>query len=165
MKLSLPFAAFVLLLTLIPACDLQEPEFIVYDSDGFSIALPTRQPATRSEQGPDGVISSVSAQVEDTKYLVVYWDLPMYLRGISDAQILESMSLGAGAWKANKHSNVTVAGLPGKEIGGETANGKHMLTRMLRTKDRVYLLTIGGGKTLPDTTATKRFFDSFRLHP
>ena len=163
MKLSFLTAAIMLLLTLTQSCGRQCPEFVGYDFDGFSVALPTREPVKHSEQGQDGAISSVSAEVDGGKYLVVYWDLPMYLRGISDEQILESMSLGAGAWKAIKQDNVTIAGMPGKEIEGETATGKHMLTRMLRTKDRVYLLTVGGDKTFSTTTAIKRFFNSFRV--
>ena len=154
----------LLLLALLPSCGLQAPEFIDYKFTGFSIAMPTRNPTERTEQGPDGTISSVSAEAEGFKYVVVYWELPMYLRGVSDKQILESMSMGAGAWKVIKEKNATISGMAGLEIEGETANGKHMLTRMLRTKDRVYLLTIGGARPVPASSATKRFFDSFRLH-
>ena len=163
MNLRRQYAAILLLLSL-PACSQRALEFTDYKFDGFSIALPTGDPTERTEQGLDGIISSVSAETEGIKYLVVYWELPMYLRGISDEQILESMSLGAGAWKAIKQSNASIAGMPGREIEGETANGKHMLTRMLRTKDRVYLLTVGGARSAP-VTETKRFFESFHLHP
>ena len=164
MKLCHPYAAMLLLLSLLPACGLQAPEFFEHKFAGFSIALPTRKPVERTEQGPDGTISSVSAEVKGFKYVVVYWELPMYLRGVPNTQILESMSMGAGAWKVIKQKNATIAGLPGLELAGETANGKHMLTRMLRTKDRVYLLTIGGTRPVPSSSATKRFFDSFRLN-
>lgn len=154
----------LLLLALLPACGRQAPEFIDYQLAGFSIAMPTRNPTERTEQGADGTISSVSAEARGFKYVVVYWELPMYLRGVSDKQILESMSMGAGAWKVIKEKNATISGMAGLEIEGETANGKHMLTRMLRTKDRVYLLTIGGARPVPASSATKRFFDSFRLN-
>ena len=164
MKPFHPYTVIFLLLLLLPACGPQQPEFIDHAFDGFSIALPAPLPAAHTEQGADGKISSVSAEAEGSKYLVVYWELPMYLRGISDDQILESMSLGAGAWKAINQKNVTVAGLPGREIAGETANGKRMVTRMVRTRDRVYLLTVGGAQFDPSTTATKRFFESFRIH-
>ena len=164
MKLCHPYAAMLLLLSLLPACGLQAPEFFEHKFAGFSIALPTRKPVERTEQGADGTISSVSAEAEGFKYVVVYWELPMYLRGVSDKQILESMSMGAGAWKVIKEKNATISGMAGLEIEGETANGKHMLTRMLRTKDRVYLLSIGGARPVPASSATKRFFDSFRLH-
>ena len=164
MKLYHPFAAILLLLVLLPACGLQTPEFINHEFTGFSIALPTRTPNERTEQGPDGTISSVSAEAEGFKYVVVYWELPMYLRGVPDTQILESMSLGAGAWKVMEQKNASIDGMPGVEIEGETANGKHVLTRMLRTKDRVYLLTVGSAKSVQARSDTKRFFDSFRIH-
>ena len=163
MKLLHSHAALLLILALQPACDQRAPEFIDYKFEGFSIALPASKPSERTEQGPDGTISSVSAEAEGFKYAVVYWELPMYLRGVSDKQILESMSMGAGAWKVSKEKNAIIAGMTGMEIEGETANGKHMLTRMLRTKDRVYLLTIGGARPVPASSATKRFFNSFRL--
>jgi hypothetical protein len=163
MKLRHPYAAMLLLLSLLPACGRQTPEFVDYKFEGFSIALPTRQPTERTEQGSDGTISSVSAEVEGLKYVVVYWDLPMHLRGISDQQILESMSLGAGAWKVINQKKTTIADMPGLELDGETASGKHMLTRMLHTKNRVYLLTVGGANPAPAASITKRFFDSFRL--
>ena len=158
------FTAIFLFLTLLPACGLQAPEFVDYKFSGFSIALPTRQPSERTEQGPDGTISSVSGEAEGFKYAVVYWDLPMPLRGISDQQIFESMSLGAGSWKVINRKSATLAGMPCLEIEGETANGKHMLTRMLRTKERVFILTVGGAKSIPAPSATKRFFASFRLN-
>jgi hypothetical protein len=164
MKLRHPYATMLLLLSLLPDCGLQTPEFVDYKYSGFSIALPTRAPTERSEQGLDGTISSVSAEAEGFKYAVVYWEIPMHLRGVSDQQILESMSLGAGAWKIINQKIATITDMPGLEIEGETANGKHMLTRMLRTKDRVYLLTVGGTKPIPAASSTKRFFDSFRLN-
>jgi len=165
MKQHHQYAALLLLLVLVPACDLLAPDFVEYEYDGFSIALPTREPVTRTEAGSDGIISSVSTEVQGVKYLVVYWELPLYLRGISDAEIIETMSLGAGAWKVIKQDNVTIAGMPGREIEGKSATGKPMITRMVRTKDRVYLLTVGGGKKAPFVKTAGRFFDSFRLHP
>ena len=79
----------LLLLALLPSCGLQAPEFIDYKFTGFSIAMPTRNPTERTEQGADGTISSVSAEAEGFKYVVVYWELPMYLRGVPNTQILE----------------------------------------------------------------------------
>ncbi|MGH8119338.1 MAG: hypothetical protein ACRESK_01855 [Gammaproteobacteria bacterium] len=155
--------SILLLLALVTACGLQAPEFVEHEFDGYAIALPLPQPVIRSEEGPDGKISSVSAEVNGTKYLVVYWEIPLYLRGVSDAEILESMSLGAGAWKVMKQDKVTIAGIPGTEIEGKSATGKHMITRMVRTRDRVYLLTAGGGASSPARKNVDRFFDSFRL--
>ena len=155
--------ACILLLTLLPACGSRAPEFIDYKYSGFSIALPTHQPSARSEQGPDGTINSVGGEAEGYKYAVVYWDLPMHLRGISDQQIFDSMSLGAGAWKVIKQKGATLAGMQCLEIEGETANGKHMVTRMLHIKERVYLLTVRGAESLPAPSIQKRFFSSFRL--
>ena len=163
MKKLVPGFVIVLVLSLLAIWWLRAPKFVDYEFPGFTIALPTRTPAERSEQGADGAISSVSAEAKGFKYAVVYWELPMYLRGVPDKEILESMSMGAGAWKIIKQKNATIAGMPGLELEGETANGKHMLTRMLRTKDRVYLLTIVGARPVPTSSSTKRFFDSFRL--
>jgi len=163
MKFRLHVTDIFLLLMLLSACGLQTPEFADYRFSGFSVALPTHQPTERSEQGADGIITSVSGEADGFKYAVVYWELPMPLRGISDQQIFESMSLGAGAWKVKKQNSAILAGKPCLEIEGETANGKHMVTRMLHTKDRVYLLTVGGAESLPAPSVLKRFFSSFRL--
>jgi hypothetical protein len=163
MKMPRYVFALFLLLTLLPACGLRAPEFIDYRYSGFSIALPTHQPSERSEQGPDGTINSISGEAEGFKYAVIYWDLPLQLRGISDQQIFDSMSLGTGAWKVIKQKGATLAGMQCLEIEGETANGKYMVTRMLHTKDRVYLLTVGGTESLPAPSVIKRFFSSFRL--
>ena len=163
MKKFVPGFVIVLFLSLLAIWWLRAPEFVDHKFSGFSIALPARKPATRTEEGPDGTISSVSAEAKGFKYAVVYWELPMYLRGVPDKEILESMSMGAGAWKVIKQKKTSIAGMPGLELEGETANGKHMLTRMLRTKDRVYLLTIGGARPVPSSSSAKRFFDSFHL--
>lgn len=150
-------------LLVLNSCGGQAPEFIAHDFEGYTIALPTPSPATRSEEGVDGKISSASATAGAFKYLVVSWDIPLHQRHISEGQILDFMSLGAGAWKVATRRPVEIAGQRGLEITGESATGKHMLTRMLRTKDRVYLLSVGGAKPLGAAAGADQFFSSFRL--
>jgi len=151
------------LLLVLSSCGSQAPEFIAHDFEGYAIALPTHNPATRSEEGVDGKISSTSATAGDFKYLVVCWEIPMHQRHITEGQILDYMSLGTGAWKVAARRPVQIAGQQGLEITGESATGKHMLTRMLRTKDRIYLLTVGGARSITATAGADQFFSSFRL--
>jgi hypothetical protein len=150
-------------LCLIAGCGEQPPDFVVYQFDGFSIALPGQQPEQHTEQGSDGRISSVRTQAGGTKFLVVYWEIPVYLLNITDKVILKSLLSGASDWKKTSHKDVSVAGMPGKEIEAETVNGTYLLSRLLRINNRVYLLTIAGSKPIRRTLDTQRFFDSFKL--
>lgn len=155
--------SLLVLLLVLNSCGTQAPEFIAHDFEGYTIALPTQNPATRSEEGVDGKISSASATAGAFKYLVVCWEIPMHQRHITEGQILDYMSMGAGAWKVATRRPVQIAGQQGLEITGESATGKHMQTRMLRTRDRVYLLTVGGAKSISAAAGAEQFFTSFRL--
>lgn len=154
----------LLLLILVTACDRDLPGFVEYEFDGFSISLPTRQPGGTTEQGRDGIMRSINAEADGIRYLLVYWELPADLRSLSDQQILESMLITTGTWKETHQKNLFLAGLPAKEIEGHTTKGTYALTRMVRARDRVYLLTVGGPDSVHKSPETRIFFNSFKIH-
>ncbi len=153
-----------LLFILVPGCDRHTQDFIPHDYDQFSIAMPAQQPQILNETTIEGQLSSIKAESHGVRYLLIYWEIPDNLIGLTNVRLLEMMLAGEGKWSETKTKEPVLSGLPAREFEGTSTKGTYALTRLLRTRDRVYLLTVAGPETLSGARATRKFFESFHLH-
>jgi hypothetical protein len=130
---------------------------------GFSVALPGRfNDFSVRDEGADGVPLRLDVvgvgDPDGTKFsatAIVRSD------GKVAADALESYARKAGG----SHRMLTHAGLPAVEVIPPPSKKKSALTRMLRGKDRVYLLVAEypQARSRDLAPAVRRFMDSFRL--
>lgn len=121
---------------------------------------------TESDLGPVELFTTACSG--DNIYCsVIYQDMPEGLKRATNdvlGRLCDGFVQGSGIREIADRRDVVVAGIPGRELEGETKDGDfRLLVRYLVVGRRIYTLIAGVSVDEPDTTRATRFVESFRL--
>lgn len=148
----------------------------VYSSakGNYSVEMPGMHflPETRTiSQGPfSAKLVAVQGESERVAYTAAYIDFPVMsgMRSQPDANELLRAAVAGGVQavkaKVVNEEEMTVRGMPAREVVADLPNATHILRgRFALSGRRVYMLLIVAAKENREADEVNRFFDSFQL--
>jgi hypothetical protein len=138
---------------------------VTSESGKFTVMMPGKPVEEKeSEDIQDGKINSHSYTVEvsdEVAYLVQYTDFGISLTQVDPKEFFDGAAEGltSDGGRILENKNITMAGVPGREVKYVDGQGISATVRMLLLGDRFYQLH---AITKQETDA-KKFFDSFQI--